>query len=189
MSATLDARSGFGRTLLFGALAALGVPAVRLLVAPVLGGGLAFSLYWVGLAIAYLFWIAGSLRRGVGAATIASLGGLVLLVLAPSASFVAAGATLLVAAVRSGFLYRAPQPRLVALEALLLVGGLLVAELLAAPGVLGLALAVWGYFLVQSLYFLLARPRVRHPAGGGDPFERARERLERLLDEVEGGRA
>jgi hypothetical protein len=189
MSATIDARSGFARTLLFGAVAALGVPAVRLLVAPVLGSGLAFSLYWVGLAIAYLFWIAGSLRRGVGAAALASAGGLVLLAIAPGASFAAAGATLLVAAIRSGFLYRAPQPRLVVLEALLLVGGLLVAELLAAPGVLGLALAVWGYFLVQSLYFLLARPRPRSAAEPGDPFERARERLECLLDEVEGGRA
>ena len=36
------------------------------------------------------------------------------------------------------------------------------------------------------------RPRVGvlpRPDHAGDPFERARERLERLLDEIEGGRA
>lgn len=187
MSATIDARRGFARTLVFGAGAALGVPAVRLLVAPVLGGGLAFGLYWVGLAGAYLFWIAGSLRRGVAAAALAAAGGGALLLLAPGPTFAAAGVTALVAAIRSGFLYRGPQPRLLLLEALLLLGGLGVAELLATPGVLGLALAVWGYFLVQSLYFPLARPRPRRPAEAGDPFERARERLERLLDEAEGG--
>ena len=61
MSVARDVRRGFARTLLFGALAALGVPAVRLLLAPVLGLPLALSLYLVGLAIVYLAWIAGSI--------------------------------------------------------------------------------------------------------------------------------
>lgn len=189
MSERHDVRRGFARTLVFGALAALGVPAVWLLLAPLLGSSLVLGLYWVGLAIAYPVWIAGSLRRAVGAAALSGVGALVLLALLPGLSVMAAGAALLVAAVRSGFLYRAPQPRLLVLEALLLVVGLTVANALATPGVLGMALAVWGYFLVQSLYFLLARPRPRAATPGGDSFERASERLERLLDEMEGDRA
>ena len=110
---------------------------------------------------------------------------LVLPVLAPGLGFTAVAAAALVAAVRSGILYRGPQPRLLLLEAVLLLGGLATAKLLASPGVLGIALAVWGYFVVQSLYFLLARPRARAGTAAGDPFESARERLEGLLDEIE----
>ncbi len=189
MSVAVDVRRGFARTLVFGVLAALAVPAIRLLLAPVLGHSLTLSLTWVGLAIAYPAWIAGSLRRGVRAALLAGSGGVVLLALMPGPSFVAAGAALLVASVRSGFLYRAARSRLLVLEGLLLVVSLAVANALASPGVLGIALAVWGYFLVQSLYFLLARPRPRAASEGRDPFERARERLESLLDEMEGDRA
>jgi len=189
MSVRDDVRSGFHRTLLFGALAALGVPAVGLLAAPVLGFGTAICLYVLGLAATYLAWIAGGARRALGAAALAGLGSLVLLVLAPGPFLLAVGAALLVAVVRSGFLYRGPQPRLLLLEGVLLLAGLAVAEALAAPGVLGIALAIWGYFLVQSLYFLLARPARRAVRPAGDPFERARERLERLLEESGGGAA
>ena len=188
MSERHDVRRGFARTLVFGALAALGVPAAWLLLAPVLGSSLLLSLYWTGLAIAYPAWIAGSLRRGLAAGALAGFGALVLLAFLPGPPVAALGTALLIAAVRSGFLYRAPQPRLLVLEALLLVGGLGVANALASPGVLGEALAVWGYFLVQSLYFLVARPRPRAATPGGDPFERASERLERLLNEMEGDR-
>ena len=189
MSAGNAVRRGFSRTLLFGALAAVGVPAAGVLLAPVLGLPLTLSLYVLGLPIAYLAWIAGSLRRGVLAGGLAAAGTLVLLLFLPGPTLAAVGAALTVAAVRSGFLFRAPQPRLLVLEAVLLVTGLAVADALAGPGLIGSALTVWGYFLVQSLYFLLARPRVRAARSAGDPFERARERLERLLDEIERGPA
>lgn len=180
----LDARRGFARTLAFGLAAALGVPAVAVALAPV-GSSLALCLYLVGLAIAYLGWIAGSRRRALVAGAIASAAVLLLPVLGPSVGFTAVAAALLLAAVRSGYLYRGASPRALVLEVGLLLGGLATAKLLATPGVLGMALAVWGFFVVQSLYFLLARPRARTPGGGGDPFERVRERLEGLLEDLE----
>jgi len=189
MSGRFDVRSGFTRTLLFGALAALGVPATGLLLAPVLGSSLTLSLYVLGLPIAYVAWVAGSLRRAVLAAGLAAIGTFVLLLFLPGHALCAVGAAGILAAVRSGFLFRAPQPRLLVLEAILLVAGLAVADALATPGLVGSALAVWGFFLVQSLYFPLARPRVRADRPAGDPFERARERLEHLLDEIDGDRA
>jgi hypothetical protein len=188
MNDGIDPRRGFVRTLLFGGVAALAVPAVWLGAAPWLGGFAALGLYLVGLTGAYLAWIAGSLRRGLVAGALGSAAAMVLLVLAaPYLILLAAGCAVVVAALRSGFLFRGPQPRLWVLEAVLLVAALAVAGALAAPGWLGVALAIWGWFLVQSVWFLLARPAPRRPGPAGDPFERARERLERLLDELEGG--
>jgi hypothetical protein len=185
---SLSGRRGFARTLAFALLAALGVPAVRLLVAPILGTSAALSLYFAALAAGYLAWIAGTLRRAVGVAALAAAGGVAVLALAPGLETVAVGAALIVAVGRSAFLYRAPQPRLLLVEAALLLAGLATASLLATPGVLGISLAVWGYFLVQSAFFLVARPRARTPGPAGDPFERARERLDALLDDLQGDR-
>ena len=52
----------------------------------------------------------------------------------------------------------------------------------AALVTLGLCLAIWGYFLVQSGYFLMA---TAGPSAGAavDPFDRARARLLRLLED------
>ena len=42
------------------------------------------------------------------------------------------------------------------LEALLLFGGLALARQLIGPSMLSLVLAVWGFFLVQSVFFLVS---------------------------------
>src|SRR5262249_35502223 len=61
--------------------------------------------------------------------------------------------------------------------------GLAAAAHFARGGLLALCLAVWGYFLVQSAYFLIG---ARTPGAGAalDPFDRARARLLRLLGDV-----
>ena len=184
----LGLRRGFGRTLAFGLLAALGVPAVRLLQVPLMGHPAIWHFYVAGLAVVYLIAIAGSPRRVLGSALLGSIGAVALLLLTPGIGVTVVGASLLVACVRSGFLYRVPQPRLLLLEAGLLGVSLAAVELLVGPGVFGIALAVWAYFLVQSLWFLVARPRPRTLEPPGDPFERARDRLDGLLEEMDAGR-
>jgi hypothetical protein len=83
---------------------------------------------------------------------------------------------------RSGFLNRAAPARAVATEVVLLVGGLVFARFLAG-GATGTALALWGFLLVQSCFFLVGgvEPRPadgRHP----DPFEDACARATEVLE-------
>ena len=52
-------------------------------------------------------------------------------------------------------------------------------------GWIGQAAALWSYFLVQSLYFLLPMAGGEGASAGvGDEFERARDHLLALLDEA-----
>ena len=111
------------------------------------------------------------------------------LLVAPSPLGVAMGAAAIVAVGRSAWLYRAPLPRLFVVETVLLVLGLGLAGAVASPGTVGITIAVWTWFLVQSAWFLVARPSPGLRREPGDGFERARERLERLLDEWEAGAA
>ncbi len=181
-----SARRGFARTLLFGALAALGVPAVKLLGTPLVGSSAAMGLYFAALAVGYLAAIAGTARRAAAVTLLSLPAACVVLLLASRPAGVALGAAAIVALGRSAFLYRAPWPRLFVVETVLLVLGLGLARSVAVPGAIGAMLAVWTWFLVQSAWFLLARPGAGARSQPGDGFERARERLERLLDEWEG---
>ena len=57
------------------------------------------------------------------------------------------------------------------------------ARFLAAGGAASLALGLWGYLLVQSLFFLAGGVTVRLGSDARvDPFERARADLLALLD-------
>jgi hypothetical protein len=85
----------------------------------------------------------------------------------------------LIACGRSGILYRSRPLRALVLESLLAAGGLVFAGQLAGAS---LALAAWGYFLVQSLFFLVGGIEARPDPGPADPFERARAELLALLD-------
>jgi hypothetical protein len=72
-------------------------------------------------------------------------------------------------------------------ELLLGCGGLMVARALAAPSPVALGMALWGYFLVQSCYFLLAGWGARQPAAGvEDPFDRVRRQILELLGDARG---
>ena len=86
---------------------------------------------------------------------------------------------------RSGFLYRSQPARALLLEGALSGGGLAFAYAMAGPGLLATALAIWGFFLAQSLFFLAGgvKQRDAEPAGT-DPFEKARQRALALMDEV-----
>lgn len=174
----------FTGTLVFGALAAALLPAVWLVAGPILGVQPALSLYVVFASALYAAGLAPTRRRALAVGLCAALGGGLVLLAARSLAEVAIGAALVVAVSRSAFLFRARPMRALVLELALSLGGLLVARFLASPGLIGTSLAVWGYFLVQSGFFLVAGVAERERASGEeDPFDRAHSRLLSLLEE------
>jgi hypothetical protein len=85
---------------------------------------------------------------------------------------------------RSGFLFSMKSARALVTETGLLAAGLAMAYVLAGWGVLSMALATWGFFLVQSLYFLVGGTGQRAgKAEDIDPFEKAHKQAARLMDD------
>jgi hypothetical protein len=173
--------NGFGRSLVFAAVAAAGLLVLEPLLAPILGAGNALCLFAVGIVPVYLAGLAPSWRRGFVAAVAASVLGGVLLLLMLNPTLTVTGAAAIVAFCRSGILYRQQPLRAVATEALLFAGGLAIAGFLATGGIVSWSLATWGYFLVQSVFFLIGGVQVRRETGPEDPFDRARAELLALL--------
>jgi hypothetical protein len=172
--------NSFARSAVFAAAAALLAVPFFLLFAPLFGAHTAVVSLAIALSAAYVAGIAGNLRRGL-----AGLLGLLVCAIAESLPEVAIGTAVVLAVVRSGLLHRGRgRARALAVELCLGAAALLVARFLADASIAGLALTVWGFFLVQSFFFLLgagpgavrARPEV-------DPFEQARGRLLELFED------
>ncbi len=177
--------NGFARSLLFAAVAAGAFPVFALLANPILGRANVLSLYLLGIAVLYVVGLAPRRSRAVVAAGIASALGVGVLLLAPSLGTIAAGAALIVGVCRSGVLYRSRRARALLTETILLAGGLGLARFLAGPDTLQVAFAIWGFFLVQSFFFLLGGVAERADSGGPaglDPFEVARARAVALME-------
>lgn len=172
----------FARSLGFAALAAAGIPLFVAGLGPFLGHALALQLYLVSAGVAYAASMAPDLRRAFVAATLAAALGGFLLLLPLRLPAVAAGSALTLALVRSSYLYRGSGLRGVGLELGLQAAGLLLAAHLAGSGLMSLAMATWGYFLVQSLFFLVGGLSLRRSESQADPFDAARSRLLALLD-------
>ncbi len=169
----------FAESLLFALLAALGAIPWTLAAGAAVGRGRAEALYLLALAALYLVWIAPSwpqkLRSGVLAAVAAAA-----LAFVPVPAW--AAAALLVAVGRSGLLYRTKPARAVVTEAVLVGGGLAFAGWLAGPSLLDAALAVWGFYLLQSVYFLLGGVAERREEARTDPFEDAHRRAMAVME-------
>lgn len=169
----------FGQSLLFALLAALGSIPWTLATGSAVGRGRAEALYWLALAVLHLVWIAPGwpckLRTGVLACGAAAA-----LTVVPAPAFL--GAAILVAVGRSGLLYRAKPARAVATEALLVGGGLAFAGWLAGPSLLDQAFSVWGFYLLQSLFFLLGGVAERREEAQTDPFDDALRRATAVLE-------
>ena len=175
----------FGGSLLFAALAALGLPAARLIFDPFFGPLLTTHLYLVATAGLYALCIAPTLRRGIAAAAVVSLVGLWLMICGSRTSELSLGLATGIAVARSVLLYRVRVARGVATEFGLGLGGLMLASWFASGGLLGLSLALWSYFLAQSMYFPLSAVAPRRGRQAGDAFDEARARLQALLRETE----
>jgi len=173
----------FVRSLVFAAAAAAGLWVAAVLLLPVLHPSQLLALYLVAAAAAYVVGIAPGRSAGLAAGGIAAAlgGGLLLLPLGVAGT--ALGAALVVAVCRSAILYRARRFRALLLELVLLVGGLGLAHALAGAGVGSAAFGLWGYFLVQSAFFLVGGVVPRDDRDGAlDRFDRARAQLIALLD-------
>ena len=176
--------NSFARSLLFAGVAAAGYAPFSLAVAPWLGAGAALAAYAVLAVAVYTAGLGSTLRHGVGAALWAGLLGAGVLAATSSPREGVVAAALILSFCRSGVLYRAPFARALVLEGVLLVGGLGLAGHLMGPSTLSAILAVWGFFLVQSVFFLVAGERgERSRAEAFDPFERARSRALSILEE------
>ncbi len=172
------------RTLAFGLFAALGSIPWAMVLGPFFGQFRALAGYCLVAAVLYVAVIAPSWPRGLAAGAVAGLAAVAVAVLAARPSEVIFGAVLILAVARSGFLYRGKPARAVLLEAVLTSGGLLFARALAGSTVLSAGLAIWAFFLVQSLYSIAGGVRERESDEPQiDPFERARRRALALMEE------
>jgi hypothetical protein len=177
---------GFGRSLLFAALAAAGLPVAVTFGAPLIGSAASVRVYILLVAGCYAMGLPVERSRRLAALAMAGVAGLLLAMLPLGLSGTAVGAAAIVAVGRSVIAQRQRALRACVIEAALGALALGVAGFLASGGLLALCLAIWGFFLVQSAYFLIGGRTPRRDAAPRDPFERARQRLERLLDDELG---
>jgi hypothetical protein len=171
--------NGFLGTLLFGVLAAASV-----LVASFLPLSGALGLQLLLIACVYVIGLAPS--AAASARAVLPLGALAagIWLASDHGAQAALGAALLVGLGRSVLVYRAPALRGLVVEAILIGAGLGLARGLVGPGVGSLALAVWGFFLVQSVYFWIPGLRTRDATERcADPFERARRQVLHILED------
>jgi hypothetical protein len=176
----------FARSVGFAAVAALAVPAAFALAGPYIGVAATWKLAGVAAATLYVLGLAPDRPRRARVAVVASALGLLLLGLPLGVAATLTGAAAIVAVCRSGLIYRSRPSRGLAIEALLGGAGLATASFLATGSVASFALAVWGYFLVQSGFFLIGGVASRTDPAAIDPFERARRQLDALLENGSG---
>jgi hypothetical protein len=172
----------FGRTAAFAAVAALVWMPWAMLVGPFLGVPAARALYLVAVAALYSGGLAKRPPRRVSTTVLVAIVGCLLALVARGTPELCLALAAVLGVVRSGLVHRTAPARAVALEAGLLIGGLLFARFLAA-GPLATALGVWGFLLVQSCFFLLGGIVVRAEDGRHlDPFEEACARATDVLE-------
>lgn len=169
-------------TIVYGLLFGLMFLPVRSLLAPFLGGAMAFRIIlWMGWA-GYVLLLA---RWGrVGVTTILIPLGLPLIPVAlggaPSIFFLILLGVL--SWIRSGIAFPGGMFRKGGAEAVLCMGGALLVGWHLPLTPLRWALGIWLFFLVQSLYFLFLNAEFeKSHSTGEDPFERARRRAEEIL--------
>lgn len=168
----------FGRALAFAVVAALGWLPWALFCGGVLGLAIARVLYLVVVAAAYVGTL-GSPPR-IGRALAVAVLGMAAALLADTVAELAIALAALVGLCRVSTAGRTPGLRAVAVEVVLLASGLVFARYLALSGLPSTAVAIWGFLLVQSAYFLGALPRASSPAQDGgfdDLYRRATELL------------
>ena len=175
----------FSGSLVFGAVAAAGYAPFALLFAPHLGSAPTLGYYALFSVSVYAAGLGATRRQGIGAALLAGALGVAALLVAPTARDLVLAAVLILGLVRSGLVHRARFARALLLETLLLGAGLGLGAHLLGGSTLSTVLAVWGFYLVQSLYFLVGgvSPR-REEAVEVDPFDAARARADALLEDA-----
>jgi hypothetical protein len=174
----------FGRSLVFAALAAAGLPVAVTFGGPIFGGSAAARSYLIAAAGIYAIGLCPDRSRRAAALATAVLVGVILALLPLDLRATAVGAAGMIAFVRGVVLANGRRPlRALASEVVFAAAGLAAAAHFARGGLVALCLAIWGYFLVQSGWFLIGDGAVGPGVLERDPFDRARARLLRLLED------
>jgi len=172
----------FARSLAFAALAAAGLPVAVTFAGALFGAEGAARLYAIAAAAAYAIGLCPDRSRRVGALAFAAFAGVLLALLPLDLRATAVAAAGIVAFVRGVLLADGRTLRALSIEAVFGAAGLAAAAHFARGGLFALCLAFWGYFLVQSGWFLIGGPAAAGETAR-DPFDRARSRLLRLLED------
>lgn len=173
--------SSFGRSLVFAFAAAAAWVPWLVLAAPLLGFEIARGLYLAAVVAIYVAGLAP--RRRLAGGLAAGLAASAIGIVAGTLTELALGLAAIVGIARSGFLYRSAPARAVAIEAMLLLGGLWLARLTGGPFAIATAFGVWSFFLVQALFFLIGGVRARVAGGApADPFDAAYGQAVGLLE-------
>ena len=173
----------FARSAVFAAVAAALWLPWAILAGPALGWWPARAIYLIAATAVYAGGLANRRARALPLVVIVAVAGCLAALVAASTAELAIALAVLLSFARSGVLYRARPARALATEAILISAGLLFARYLGGFTVVSTALALWGFLLVQSVFFLIAGVRARSLVDGStDAFEEAHRRALALLD-------
>ncbi|MBW2281499.1 MAG: hypothetical protein JRG76_14450 [Deltaproteobacteria bacterium] len=173
---------GFTPGLLFAAVAAAASIPAAIVLAPILGRLDAHALLLTGILSVYAAGLAATPARAAGVGLAIGALGLAMQVFGAHLGEIAIGLTAALAICRSGVLFRSRPARAALAEGVLGLLAVGLAEFLYGPTAFGFALALWGYLLVQSAWFLV--PGTRRSAESAailDPFEEADRRARALM--------
>jgi|GEM_PF-1557729 len=177
--------NGLGRSLLFGAFAAAAYAPFSIIATPLFGWSGAVAAYALLSAAVYLAGLGQTLHQGLAASLLLSLGVGAIAVVAPSDRDVVLAAALALGLLRSGLLYRSRFARALMLESALACGGLLIAGKVFDGSVVSTALAIWAFYLVQSVFFAVGGISERRECPDDvDPFDAAHAGALAVLDDV-----
>jgi hypothetical protein len=176
--------NGFLEGILFAAVAALAFGSAVRFASDWVAPTTAAALYLAGVSAAFTFLL--GTRRSPRIAAVLLVGGvgvasaLIAHTLAPTAVVL----TVAIGVARARLL----SPKRIARAGLVELGvgvvALTLADVVARPSWAWLALAVWAYWLVQSVYFLVIRAETDSERAPRDPFDVAAERASDLMDQT-----
>jgi len=175
------ARRDFGRALGFAALASVLTVPVLMLGAFSWGYEASLAGYLLVLTPIALFVAARDLRSGVRALVVSGAIALVLLCVITRVESALLGGLLILAVGRSLLSGQRPLGRVLALEVVLGAVAFAVFSALHDRHLIGDALAVWAFWLVQSGFVLFSHPGASREAPLSDAFDAARSAAERLM--------
>ena len=168
----------FARSVVFAAMVATASLPWMLVAAPLLGGSTARAMYLAFAALAYVMSLMRARQpRWIALAVVSCA---VAAVMAHSVTELAMMLGVVIGVFRGGYLHRADGPRTLLREVVLIGGGLVFASALATTLLPATATGLWGFFLVQSIFFLGAPSRFPDRERG-DAFEAAYRRAEEML--------
>jgi hypothetical protein len=176
-------RRSFARALGFAALAAvLTVPAL-MLGAFTWGYEGSLASYLLLLTPISLFIAAPDLRSGVRVLVVSSAIALIMLCVVSRVETALLGAILILAVGRSVLSGPRPLARALLVEIVLSVLAFGAFSAFHDGHLIGNALAVWAFWLVQSGFALFSHPGTSHEPSTADAFDTARSAAERLMQE------